>query len=96
MGSIETILFWKFVVPLAAKIFFGGEGTPIEAAGKAIAEINSIKAGLKKADQVLLAADDEQTESIIDGLFGLATGVVGAPVILITAFLSLLRGKKSE
>ena len=94
MGSTETILFWKFVVPLATKVFMDSDKLPIEAAKEAIEQVNNIKAGLKDADEILLAADEKQTESIIDGLSGLVTGVVGAPVALLAAFLGLFGGKK--
>ena len=94
MGSTETILFWKFVVPLAAKVFMDSDKLPIEAAKEAIEQVNNIKAGLNDAEEVLLAADEKQTESIISGLADLVTGVVGAPVALLAAFLELFGGKK--
>ena len=97
MGSTELALIVKFGLPIAARIFDNDSKIlPIDAAEQAIAEVEALRKNLKNADEILLAADEAQTQGIIDGLFSFATGVVGAPVALIATFLGLFGGKNDS
>jgi len=94
MEPMTEALLWKFGLPIAVKIFNNDNKIlPVDAATQAMAEVEVMRKNLKNADEILLAADEAQTQGIIDGLFSFATGVVGAPVALIATFLGLFGGK---
>lgn len=91
MGSTELALLLKYGVPLAVKLLSEGkdEEETVEAVTSAITNLESGA----EIDEVLLAADEEQTKSIIDGLFGVLTGTLGAVGGLLKAFAGLF-GKR--
>lgn len=91
MGTTELNLLLKFGVPLAVKLLADGkeEKEAIEIAKTAVAGMAS--GGNLDIGDVLLAADEEQTQSIIDGFFGLITGVGDAFGNLLKALGGLLK-----
>jgi len=74
MGNLELNLLLKYGVPLAVKLLREGHSTAeVETAVKAVKIVSGIAE--VNVQEVLLKADDAQTESIVDGLFGVLTGV---------------------
>ena len=88
MGTIELGLLLKFGVPLAVKLLTAGK-TETET----VIEVSHAIAGMSETNvgEVLLLADEQQSKSIIDGLFGLITGVANAFGNLINAFVGILK-----
>jgi len=93
MGNTEAQLALKFVLPVVIRMIANGkdEQETVEAAKDIIADFN--KGGINFENK-LLFADKEQTKSIIDGLFGLITGIPKALDGIIHALFGLFGGKK--
>ena len=91
MGNTELALLLKFGVPLAVKLLNDGkdEDETIEFVKTAIVNLEGGNTDLGSA---LVNADNEQTKNIIDGLFGVITGVGDAVGGLIKAFFRLFGG----
>jgi len=65
MGSVELALLIKYGLPLAMKLIKAGEdGTKV---AEVVTNIVTVKGDIA---ETLLTADDQQTQAIIDGLFG--------------------------
>lgn len=91
MGSTELALLLKFGVPLAVKLLKDGkeETETIEVVSAAIV---NMEAGEMDVGTALLEADEEQTRNIIDGLFGVITGIADAVGGLLKAIVGLFGG----
>jgi hypothetical protein len=76
MGSLEMMLLMKYGIPLAIKLLSEGKDDKetIDAANTAIGAITSGH----NAGDVLIGADEQQTNDIVNGLYGVLTGVTGA------------------
>ena len=93
MGSMELNLLLKFGVPLAVKLLVAGKDEK-EVTDTVTAAVSGMAAGKVEIGKALLAADEKQTQSIIDGLLGVIVGTVDAFGGLIKAFLRLLGGSQ--
>ena len=74
MGNLELQLLMKYGLPLAVKLL--GEGKTTEEARiavEAVKVVSSVAGG--DAVGALLKADDKQVDGIVEGLFGVLTGV---------------------
>ena len=90
MGNLELGLLLKYGVPLAVKLLRGGEteDETVEAVKAAIAGM----ANPPDVGETLLEADDEQAKGIVEGLFGVLTGVTDAFGGLLKAIGGLFGG----
>lgn len=77
MGALELSLILKYGVPLAIKLLLGGK---IES--ETVDAVNSVITGMASGDidvaKVLLAADEEQTNAIINGTYNVIIGTADA------------------
>lgn len=73
MGSTEFALLWKIGIPLALKLWNNGEDE--KDVVKAVVAVIENPPDITEA---LLKADKEQTDGIVEGLFGVLTGAVDA------------------
>ncbi len=88
MGETELALILKYGIPLAVKMLH--EGRDEEETVKVVkTAITGLKAGDVDIGGALLNANEEQSKSIIDGLFGIITGVGDAFGGLIKAFFGI-------
>jgi hypothetical protein len=73
MGTVEMALLIKYGIPLAIKLL---------SAGKDVKEtkevVNTVVSGMNDYKGPLLAADEAQTQEVVNGLFGVITGVTDA------------------
>ena len=76
MGSLELSLLLKYGVPLAVKLLKDGE-TEDETVEVVVTAITGLSDNID-VGEALLKADKEQAKGIIDGLFGVLTGVTDA------------------
>lgn len=91
MGTTETALLLKYGIPLAVKLLADGkdETETTESVVKAVAGMSA--GGIDIGDK-LLNADKEQSDGIIEGLFGVITGAGNALGSLVKAFFGLFGG----
>ena len=90
MGSTELNLLLKFGVPLAVRLLADGEDEK-----ETIVTVTSAITGMASrvdVGEALLEADEQQTKSIIDSLFGVIVGIGDAFGGLIKAIAGLLGG----
>lgn len=92
MGALELQLLLRYGVPLAVKLLAGGksEKETVEAVQNTVSDL----AKGRDAVEALLKADDKQVEGIVEGLFGVLTGVADALGNLIKGFCDLFAKKK--
>lgn len=99
MGSTELGLALKYGVPLVVKLLADGKKEEETVAAVADVITNMATGGAGDAGEIgavisngLLGADEQQTKNIIDGLFGVLTGVMGAIGGLLHAFTRVFGG----
>ena len=74
MGSLEFQLLMKYGLPLAIKLLGDKHSEQeVKDAVKAVKIVADVSGD--DAKEALLKADDKQTEGIVEGIFGLLTGV---------------------
>lgn len=91
MGSVELALLIKYGIPLAVKLLSNGKNEP-----ETVEAVNTVITGISSGGDVsgaLLNADETQTNNIVDGFFGLLTGVSGALGNLVKGLGSLFSKK---
>jgi len=75
--KLETILLLKYGVPLAFKLLGEGKSaTEVKNAVEAIKIVSGV--GGTDVKEALAEADEKQTNGIVEGLFGVLTGVTDA------------------
>ena len=91
MTKIGLLLALKYGVPLIKKLLDDGQDE-----SEAVVTVNEILANipLGAPAETLLAADEETTKAIVDGMFGVITGVVDATLNLLGLMTDLLFGAK--
>lgn len=93
MGTVEAALLLKIVVPLAVKLLFGGATQP-----ETVAAVNNTITGIANGDsdvtEILLSANEEQTQAIVNGMYNFITGTTGALEGLISGLAGLFTEKK--
>lgn len=94
MGSVELALLFKIGIPLAMKLLAAGK-TEAEIIKAVRTTIASIEAGDTNIGDALANADSVQAKGIVEGLFGIITGVTDAVGDLVKAFCGLLGSKQT-
>ena len=93
MGATELALILKFGIPLGMKLISKGAKEQ-EAIDAVAATIDNLEANPLSMREVLLTADEQQTDDIINHLFGVITGIGGAGGGLLRVLFSLFGGAK--
>lgn len=86
MGTVETELILKYGLPLIVELFVAGKSEP-----DTVKAVVAAVAGFKQPNiaEKLLEADEKQTKSIIEGLFGVITGATDAIGNLVKSIFGL-------
>ena len=91
MTKIGLLLALKYGVPLLVKLLGNGQDE-----SEAVVTVEEILThmSLDTPVDLLLAADEDTTNAIIDGMFGVLTGTVDATLGFLGAMTDLLFGAK--
>jgi len=94
MGTTEMGLILKYGIPLAIKLLAGGKDQ--EETEEAVQDaVGGIASG-EDVGGVLLSADEQQAQTIIDGMYDVITGATGALSSLIDGLAALFADKKGK